>query len=627
MMNFDIGFIKAETHTAEYLMHKYWARKPHNVISRCIKKLTQEDDIILDPFCGSGVAVREGALLGRKCIGIDINPLAILISRVLLTPPFTKEFSNAFESIYKQVYAKYGNLYLTTDGRCIKYVAHRIISKCNCGLVLKQTECKKDGKKFICPTCGQSVHFNLESLANTEVFNICVENDKSYVPTDRELKRQEEMSCFTDNSVDVAQFNFKFPENRRILAFNGIETASFFTKRNFCILSGFASEIWKIKDETLRNCALLLLTSSVAQCSRLIAHRNNLSTGGPAWSVPGFWIPQEHLETNPFIYLKARLAKFNKALEKLKDNPINIPAEIYQGDSLKLLNGNKFRNLKADLIFLDPPYGDSVPYTEFSNIWNSFLKKIPCSDDDISVSDRIPKTVSWNNYYDKLDQYMACFRKHVSSKGKLLITFNNNDMRAWTALIGALQNNGFLCRSVFYQIPAVISAKAQMSIDSSYISDVYSVYSYVPSQIPSKDLSPLLSHLCFIANSRGGGIKKTILDREFIIAWLKNNLDYHLLKDKDEIVSSIFDYEKESKSYILKSGYIKETPQLRDAVRQAMNQILRTGASSLSDSYIRANEICQKYGIMELEEFKSYISDYVIDNGKIYGCTQILFQW
>lgn len=65
-MAFDIGFIKAETHTPEYLMHKYWARKPHNVINECINVLTDEGDVVLDPFCGSGVTLREGALLGRK---------------------------------------------------------------------------------------------------------------------------------------------------------------------------------------------------------------------------------------------------------------------------------------------------------------------------------------------------------------------------------------------------------------------------------------------------------------------------------------------------------------------------------------------------------------------------------
>lgn len=625
MRNFDIGFIKAETHTAEYLMHKYWARKPHNVISRCIEGLTQKGDIVLDPFCGSGVVIREGALLGRKCIGIDINPLAVLISNVLLAPPSAKEFSKVFESIYEQVYAKYGNLYLTNDGKYIKYLAHRIISKCDCGLILKQSECTKEGKKFICPTCRRIIHFNLESLVDTEVFNICVENDKSYMATNAELKRQEKISCYTDNSVDVAQFNFKFPENRRILAFKGIETSSFFTKRNYCILSCFANEIWKIKDEILRNCALLLLTSSVAQCSRLIAHRNNLSTGGPAWSVPGFWIPQEHLETNPFVYLKSRLAKFKKALIELERKPIENSVNIFRGNSLKLLD-DEFRDLKANLIFLDPPYGDNVPYTEFSNIWNSFLKKIPCSDDDISVSDRIDKTVSWNNYCYKLDQYMACLSRHIAPEGKMLITFNNNDMRAWTALIGALQNNGFVCRSVFYQIPAVISSKAQMSINSSYISDVYSVYTFSPSKSPSKDMSPLLSHLCFIANLRGGIVSKTVVDREFIIAWLKNNLDHRKLKEKAELISSIFDFDKGTNLYQLKTAYRKTIPQLEDAVKNALNNLLKDGPLPLLDAYIRLNETLQEYGIMELGEFKNYISEYIVENGKVYGSTQMLFK-
>ncbi|MFB3896404.1 MAG: DNA methyltransferase, partial [bacterium] len=35
-------------------MHKYWARKPHNVVSRYIEYYTNEGDTVLDPFMGSG---------------------------------------------------------------------------------------------------------------------------------------------------------------------------------------------------------------------------------------------------------------------------------------------------------------------------------------------------------------------------------------------------------------------------------------------------------------------------------------------------------------------------------------------------------------------------------------------
>lgn len=296
--------------------------------------------------------------------------------------------------------------------------------------------------------------------------------------------------------------------------------------------------------------------------------------------------------------------------------------EIHLGNSLDLLNSTDYLNLKANLIFLDPPYGESVPYTEFSNIWNSFLKKIPPLDEDISVSDRLDKFKSWNNYSIKLNEYMACFTKHLAESGKLLITFNNNDMRAWLALIAALQNNGFVCQSVFYQIPAVISSKAQMSINSSYISDVYSTYTYEPDKVISKNLSSLLEHLCFVANSRDGEVSKTTINREFIITWLENNIDYRLLKNKDDIIDSILTFDKKKGVYIIKKEYKKETKSLKAAVKESMNKLIKTGTYTVLDAYLKICSDCKEYGIMELQEFKNYISGYTIENERICGYTQ-----
>ena len=336
-----------------------------------------------------------------------------------------------------------------------------------------------------------------------------------------------------------------------------------------------------------------------------------------------FWIPLEHLETNPFVHFRARISKFKKALTSIANNPIRETAEVYRGNSLEMLNSPEFSSLKADLIFLDPPYGDSVPYTEFSNIWNSFLKEIPASDDDISVSDRIEKSASWDNYNAKLHEYMECFTHHITLGGKLLITFNNNDMRAWTSLISALQDNGFVCQSVFYQIPAVISSKAQMSIDSSYISDVYSIYTYNPQNTASADLEPLIAHLCFVANSRGGIVPKTVLDREFIISWLKNNIDHALLSKKEKIIGNLFDYDKEAGVFVLKPQFREDAVQLKDFVLKTVDQILREGPMTVLDCYIRVTERSDQFGTMELSEFREMISEYPVDNGKLCGFTQL----
>ena len=623
MNKIDIGFIEAETHSPEYLMHKYWARKPHNVINKCIEQLTPEGGIVIDPFCGSGVTLREGSLLGRKCYGFDLNPAAVLISSVLIDPPSLDSFTKTFLSIFDKVYSNLGHLYKTSNGEKIRYLSHRIIAKCNCGRLVKQSECIKEKSKAICPYCGEQIRFNLENMADTEIFDITVEKKTGSSFSKKESERQHELSKYDNDAISKNEYDYFFPENRRILAFKGIKTSSFFTSRNFNILSEFANEIWNIADEKTRNCCLLLLTGSLAQCSRLIAHRNNLSTGGPAWSVPGFWIPQEHLETNPFNHLEARFKKFIKAIEYLNAKKAICSANVVLGDSLLTLENKEYKNLKADLIFLDPPYGDSVPYTEFSNIWNSFLKQIPNSDNDISVSDRIDKSESWKLYSEKLDSFMKVFSRHLTENGKLLITFNNNDLKAWNALITALQNNNFVCKSVFYQIPAVISSKAQMSIDASYISDVYSVFEQENENVPTSDLSPLISHLCFIANSRDGEVSRIVLDREFIIAWLKNNIDSSLLEKKEQIILSLFDYDSKRKIYILKDQFKKETLKLKDAIDEKMKVLMKQGPMTLFDCYKKVSSMTSEFGVMEFGEFKNYIQDYAVSDGMIFGSAQL----
>lgn len=47
--------------------------------------LSKPNSIVLDPFCGSGTVLLESLLSGRNSVGFDINPLAILISKVKTT--------------------------------------------------------------------------------------------------------------------------------------------------------------------------------------------------------------------------------------------------------------------------------------------------------------------------------------------------------------------------------------------------------------------------------------------------------------------------------------------------------------------------------------------------------------
>ena len=72
---------------ATHWIHWYPAKMFHRIPSVFLDTVELPDQAtVLDPFCGSGTVLLEANLRGYHAIGIDINPLARLISRVKITP-------------------------------------------------------------------------------------------------------------------------------------------------------------------------------------------------------------------------------------------------------------------------------------------------------------------------------------------------------------------------------------------------------------------------------------------------------------------------------------------------------------------------------------------------------------
>ncbi len=61
--------------------HTYPAKFIPQIPRGTILQLTKEGDTILDPFCGCGTALAEAKLLNRNAIGVDLNPIAVLVSK------------------------------------------------------------------------------------------------------------------------------------------------------------------------------------------------------------------------------------------------------------------------------------------------------------------------------------------------------------------------------------------------------------------------------------------------------------------------------------------------------------------------------------------------------------------
>ncbi len=92
--------------TGIYGIHAYPAMFHFLVVRQLINAFSRENDTIFDPFVGSGVVGGECLISKRNFIGYDINPLAILISKVRCTPI---PFKDLIETL-KMIKSKYNTV-------------------------------------------------------------------------------------------------------------------------------------------------------------------------------------------------------------------------------------------------------------------------------------------------------------------------------------------------------------------------------------------------------------------------------------------------------------------------------------------------------------------------------------
>ncbi|MDR0546261.1 MAG: type I restriction enzyme HsdR N-terminal domain-containing protein [Dysgonamonadaceae bacterium] len=97
--------VKKQAAKRHFGVHGYFTRQSWNVVQEYIKNYTKPDDLVLDPFGGSGITVVEALMTGRKGINIDLNPMAIFIVQSLISPVNLSEFAEVFNQI-KEEYLK-----------------------------------------------------------------------------------------------------------------------------------------------------------------------------------------------------------------------------------------------------------------------------------------------------------------------------------------------------------------------------------------------------------------------------------------------------------------------------------------------------------------------------------------
>ncbi len=100
----------------------------------------------------------------------------------------------------------------------------------------------------------------------------------------------------------------------------------------------------------------------------------------------------------------------------------------------------------VDYVFIDPPFGDNLPYAELNFLWEAWLRVFTNSDEDAVVSGRQRKdlAVYTNMMTDCLKQVYR-----VLKPGRwVTVEFHNSKNAVWTAIQEALGRAGFIIADV-----------------------------------------------------------------------------------------------------------------------------------------------------------------------------------
>jgi len=94
---------RTETAYLSHGYHRYPAKFIPQIVSRLVNKHTKVGDLVVDLFGGCGTTSVESKVMGRPSIGVDINPVAVLITKAKKTTIAPYELEEYFSELKNKI--------------------------------------------------------------------------------------------------------------------------------------------------------------------------------------------------------------------------------------------------------------------------------------------------------------------------------------------------------------------------------------------------------------------------------------------------------------------------------------------------------------------------------------------
>jgi DNA modification methylase len=442
----------AEAPTPMYRWHKFWTRKPQNVVREYIERYSAPGDLVLDPFSGSGVTTIEALRTKRRALAFDILPSAIDVLTATVEHADVGGLDDAFAQVAREVRSEIEAFYTTRCRKCAAAIPAVCFAWGSSGIDVR----------YRCPNCQdvRSGDCDLDDADKKLIDQLDIQTIPDWYPRNS--------LAYTDGSPFVKGEGH-----------GGVD--DLFTRRNLRALAALLRAIRGLSSSTDRFFMRMAFESVVHLASKLTPLRDARPFAA-FWAQHSFWIPPDgYMEMNVWQLFESgyrgrqglRSAKAESNQDLGTPRRANSYAALAKGSAdylaicaPSLIGLKKIPADSIDYVFTDPPYGGSIQFGELSYLWLSW------ADEDLDEAAHLGKLVDYevilneaqNKDFDRYYSLLyATFQEvyRVLKPGRYMtVTFHNPKIRIRNATIRAAVFSGFEYEKIVYQPPAISSYKS-----------------------------------------------------------------------------------------------------------------------------------------------------------------------
>lgn len=484
-----------------YNAHSYHTKVPHKAIMRYILHYTDPGDIVFDGFCGTGMTGVAAQLCGdkktveslgyrvdgkgvvwegdkaisrlgaRKAVLNDLSPAATFIAYNYNTPVDAHAFEHEARRVLAEVEAECGWMYETWHPNCddpnrvkgkINYTVWSDVFRCpHCGQEMVFWEVAVDQKAgsirsaWECSGCAsllaKSPKKDSGALRVERVFDTIYDRAlqqtiqqarqvpvliKYSIGKKRFEKKPDESDLQLIKKIEESEIPYSFPTDRMPAGSEGRRNDEiglthihhFYSRRNLWILT-------RIVDKRLHRLINFLRSSSIINVSNLYRYR----ASGKGGNVSGtLYLPSTPQENNAI----------DVVMRKSKDMN-NLGRSCFSDYLVNCSNSGNlqyFASKQVDYIFVDPPFGGNLMYSELNFLWEAWLGVYTNNQPEAIINKEQKKAL--NEYQSLMEGCFYAFYSVLKPGRWMTIEFHNSQNAVWNAIQEALQRAGFVIADV-----------------------------------------------------------------------------------------------------------------------------------------------------------------------------------